>query len=324
MNQEIHVVIEHLRGTIADISFIMLAAGRQLAQASDGDLVAVILGHNAGDLARGLEADRVIHYDHPALAEFTSDAYLQTLSDHIRSNSPRLILLGHTTIGMDVASGLSARLDLPLISQCRSFQVEEGKMKFISQICGGKIMAEGEVPAPSTLITMVPGGYKAEAGKSGRTHEAKTAHPPQLEGLRLELAQYIEPEVGDVDITKEQILIAVGRGLQNQDDLELIQELAETLGGAVCASRPIVDKGWLPTMHLVGKSGKTVKPRLYIALGISGAPEHVEAITDSEVIVAINTDPDAPIFDVARYGVNADMLDFTDAFMAHLKQVQVG
>jgi electron transfer flavoprotein alpha subunit len=133
-----------------------------------------------------------------------------------------------------------------------------------------------------------------------------------LEGLRVTLAQYIEPEAGDVDISKEPILISVGRGIQNEDNIELAEELATALGGVVCSSRPVVDQGWLPTSRMVGKSGQSVKPKLYVAMGISGAPEHVEAITDSEMIIAINTDPNAPIFDIAQYGAEVDMTDLME------------
>jgi electron transfer flavoprotein alpha subunit len=143
---------------------------------------------------------------------------------------------------------------------------------------------------------------------------------PALDGLRVTLAQYVEPEAGDVDISKAPILISVGRGVQTEDNIELVEELAEALGGAVCSSRPVVDQGWLPTSRMVGKSGQTVKPKLYLAMGISGAPEHVEAITDSELIVAINTDPAAPIFDVAQYGAEVDMLDLLETLIEQIEE----
>jgi electron transfer flavoprotein alpha subunit len=210
---------------------------------------------------------------------------------------------------MDVACGLSARLGLPLVSQCQSFNTDG---KFLSQICGGKIMAEGDLPQPTALATMAPGGYKPEEGQGTEPPEVTPTATPTLEGLRVTLAQYVEPEAGDVDISKEPILISVGRGIQNEDNIELAQELAEALGGVVCSSRPVVDQGWLPTSRMVGKSGQVVKPKLYLAMGISGAPEHVEAITDSELIIAINTDPAAPIFDIAQYGAEVDMTDLME------------
>jgi electron transfer flavoprotein alpha subunit len=324
MNQDIYVIVEHLRGQVADISYVMLAAARVLAQGTGGEVVAVLLGHAAQGLVGDLAAGRALYLDHPALADFTPDAYLAALSALIREKEPRAVLLGHTSVGMDVASGLSVRLGLPLVSQCQSVSAGDGMLRFASKICGGRIMAEGDLPGTTTLVTMIPGGFKPEEGKSAQSPEVILVEAPSLEGLRVKLVQYIEPEVGDVDISKEPILISVGRGIQNQDNLELAEELAEALGGVVCASRPVVDQGWLPTTRLVGKSGQRVKPKLYLAMGISGAPEHVEAITDSELIIAINTDPGAPIFDVARYGAEIDMLDLIEVLAEQVRQVRGG
>jgi electron transfer flavoprotein alpha subunit len=317
MNEDIYVVIEHLQGQVADISYVMLAAARVLVQETGGNVVAVLLGHEAQGLANNLAANQVLYLDHPALADFTSDAYLEALAALINEDRPRAVLLGHTSMGMDVASGLSARLELPLVSQF--YQVSPGK--FVSQICGGKIMAEGDLPGPTALLTMVPGGFKPEEGQSAEPPQVSSRTAPELAGMRVALKQYLEPEAGDIDISKEPILIAVGRGVQTEDNIELAQELAEALGGVVCASRPVVDQGWLSTSRLVGKSGKQVKPKLYLALGISGAPEHVESITGSEMIVAINTDPAAPIFDVAQYGAEVDLLDLMDLLIEQIEEL---
>jgi electron transfer flavoprotein alpha subunit len=319
MNQDIYVVVEHLRGQVADISYVMLAAARVLAQGTGGDVVAVLLGHDAQGLAGDLAADRVLYVDHPALTDFTSDAYQKVLAGLIDENKPRAVLFGHTSIGTDVASVLSARLGLPLVSQCRSFSADG---KYVSQICGGKIMAEGDLPDPTALVTMVPGGFKPEEGQSTEAPQVTEVAAPALQGLRVTLAQYVEPEAGDVDISQEPILISVGRGIQNQDNLELAEELAEALSGVVSSSRPIVDQGWLPTSRMVGKSGHKVKPKLYLAMGISGAPEHVEAITGSELIIAINTDPAAPIFGVAQYGAEVDMLDLIEVLTEQVRQAK--
>jgi electron transfer flavoprotein alpha subunit len=195
---------------------------------------------------------------------------------------------------------------------------------YISQICGGKIMVEGELPGPTAIVTMIPGGFSPEDGKSDQPPEVISVALPALDDLRVTLAGYIEPETGDVDITEEPILISVGRGIQTQDNIELAEELADLLDATVCSSRPVVDQGWLPLSRMVGKSGKSVKPKLYLALGISGAPEHIEAIADSEMIIAINTDPDAPIFDVAKYGAEVDMLDLLEELIEQVEEAQGG
>ena len=320
MGTEIYVVVEHLRGQVMEISYIMLAAARAYAAGSEGEVVALLLGNDTEDLAKDFNADRVLYLEHPALTEFTPDAYLEALAPQIEADTPRAVLLGHTTIGMDVASGLSARLGLPMVSQCQQLSADQ---KFTSKICGGKIMVQGLLPEPTALVTMIPGGYKSEAGRSDKTPSLTKVAVSELKAPRVKVKEYFLPEAGDVDISRETLLVAVGRGLQNQDDLDQARELAQALGGTVCASRPIVDQGWLPTTRLVGKSGLHVKPKVYLALGISGAPEHVEAITDSDLIVAINTDPDAPIFELAQFGADIDLYDFIPAMLQQLQQLKV-
>jgi electron transfer flavoprotein alpha subunit len=311
MNQDIFVVIEHLQGEVAEISYTMLAAAREMAGGSGGQVVGVLLGKDAQNLAENLAADQVLYVDHEALAEFNPDAYLPVLKVLIEEKQPRAVLLGSTTIGSDVAGGLSIQLNAPLISQCEQIVVDGSAIKTVSKICGGKIMTETELPEETTLITMIPGGYAPEDGQ-GQGAAVETVAAPSLDGLRVTLSSYIEPEAGDVDIEKEPIVIAVGRGIQTEDNIELAQDLADLLGGVVAGSRPVVDQGWLSTSRLVGKSGKQVKSKLYLTLGISGAPEHVEGITGSETIIAINSDPAAPIFDIAKYGVNVDLFDLID------------
>ena len=319
MSQDIFVVIEHLRGEVAETSYVMLAGARRLSAITGGSVTAILLGHNAQALAANLAADKVLYMDHPALTEFTSDAYMVALAGLIREHSPRAVIFGHSSVGMDIASGLSAKLGLPIVGSCLSFS---GEGKYISQICGGKIMAEGDLPGPSVLITMVPGGYKAEQGQSPQSAALTTVPAPAMEGLRVTLKQYIEPDTSDVDITKEAMLVSVGRGIQNKDNIQLANELAQALGCAVSASRPVVDQGWMPTTRLVGKSGKRVKPKIYLALGISGAPEHVEGMAESGAVIAINTDLKAPIFNIAKYGVSLDMFDLLPVLTEKVKQAK--
>ena len=324
MESDVFVIIEHLQGQVNEISYVMLAAGRKLASGIGGNLVAVILGNNAQDLATDLAADKVLYMDHPALAEFSPDAYQMALTELIKAESPRAVLFGDTSVGAEVAGVLSARLDLPLVSRCSRVDVKDGGPVFVSQICGGKIMAEGELPGPTALVTMVPGEFKAEEGKSDQAAEVTTIEAPSLEGLRVRLKQYLEPEVGDVDIATEPVLVAVGRGIQQETNLELAEDLASAINAELCASRPVIDQGWLPTSRLVGQSGKSVKPKIFLAIGISGAPEHVEGITGSETIIAINTDPAAPIFDVAKFGAEVDALDLMPVLTEKVQEASSG
>ena len=320
MNKDILVVIEHIRGEVADISYMMIAAARQLAETTEGEVLAALMGSGVENLAGNLAADKVIYFEDPQLADFTSGTYQQTLEILISENKPRAAIFGHTSIGMEVASLLSAKSDLPIVSSCLRFSSDNGSVKFTSQLCGGKILAEGLIPEPTALLTMVPGGYKPEEGQSSTPPQVINAVPPQFVDLKISVKQYIEPETGDVDITSEPLLIAVGRGIQLEDNIEIAEELAEAIGGVVCASRPVVDQGWLPSSRLVGKSGYRVKPKIYLALGISGAPEHTEGIAGSETIIAINTDPAAPIFNIAKYGVVEDLFDLVPVLTEKIEE----
>jgi len=322
MTRDVLVVVEHLQGQVTEIAYVLLAAARGLTADGGGEVVAVLLGHQAEGLARDLAADRVLYVDHPALAEFTPDGYKRVLADLVTEMAPRAVLFGDTSIGADVAAVLSVALDLPLVSYCKEVRLADGTPTYVSQICGGKILAEGPLPDPTALVLMIPGGFRPEQGRATTAPPVVPRAAPNLDGLRVTLERYVAPEAGDVDIAKAPILIGVGRGIQQEDNLELAEDLANALGGAVCASRPIVDQGWLPASRLVGKSGLSVKPKLYLALGISGAPEHVQGITGSETIIAVNTDPAAPIFGVAQYGTEADLFDLVPVLTEMVRQAR--
>lgn len=320
---DIYVYIEHFRSAVSEISYMNLAHAKSIAQAAGGKVVGLLLGSGAKNLSDDLAADEVIYVDHPALAEFTYDSTVKVLADLIAEKQPRMVLFGDTTIGSDVAGGLSAKLDLPLVSFCSEIKTEDG-LKYVSQICGGKINTEGTIPDGTILVTLLPGKFKMEEGQSTDAPSVSDAAAPELGDLRVKLVEFVEPSGEDIDISKESVLIGIGRGIENEDNIELAEEMAEALNGAVCASRPVIDQGWLSTTRLVGKSGITIKPKLYIAMGISGAPEHSESIGGSEIIVAVNTDPNAPIFSQAQYGITEDLLDFAEAFTEAIEEAKGG
>lgn len=326
MSRDVWVVVETLHGEVMGISYTLMAAGRALADKLGGKVTALLLGHNAEGLAGTMgAADRVVYVDHSALADFTPDAYRQTIAGLAKKAEPRAVLFGHTSMGMDVACGVSFDLGASLVTSCQTVTVKGGHPGYVSLTCGGKIVAEGEMPGPTCVVTMIPGGYKAEAGHvaaPGASQVTRAQPPTALDDLRVDLKSYVEPPAGDVDITKVALLISVGRGIQRQDNLRLVEALAAALGGAVTASRPVVDQGWLPSSRLVGKSGKTVKSKLYLALGISGAPEHVEGMREAELIVAINTDAKAPIYDIAHFGAAVDVLALLPLLTERIKRAK--
>lgn len=317
MSNNIFVVAEHLKGELTEPTFEALGAARALADTLGAEVVGVVLGEGTGGMAARLAAaDRVLAVDDPALANFTPDAYLAVLEALLRKYRPRLTVLLNTALGMDLAAALSVRLDWPLVAYCNGLQAEDGAVVTTSQIYGGKVLAECALGNGPALVAVLGGAFPAEAGRTGDAPAVETiSSPVVLQGLRTRFKRLIEPEASDVDITRADIIVAVGRGIQSPDNLEVAEELAEALGGVVAASRPVTDAGWLPRTRQVGKSGLKVKPKLYLALGISGAPEHLEGMKDADLIIAVNTDPNAPIFDVAHYGVVADLFDVTEALM---------
>ena len=322
MAQEVWVLVERQPQRIADITFELLGLGREMAQTLQVPLKAVLLGHQARELISALgAADLVLYMDHPALAEATPEVYAQALTPLLRERKPRLTLMGLTNFTLGLGPYLACQLQWPFVNFCKGVQIEDGSVVITCLLYGGKMEAEVELPAEPSLIGVMPGASPIDKGKSERSPLVEEIPPvPELEQRAIQFLRHIQPETTDVDITTQEVLVSVGRGIQSQDNLPLAEELAQALGGAVSASRPVVDQGWLPMTRQVGKSGMIVKPRLYLALGISGAPEHVEGMRDSQLIVAVNTDPRAPIFNVAHYGIVADVLDFIPAFTEEVKK----
>ncbi len=297
---DIFVYIEHFQNIVADISYICLAQAQQIAKLMNVKVVAVLLGKNTDQLSEKLLANEVITVNHDDLSEFTYETYITVLTNLLKDKNPGLILFGDTTIGSDLAGGLSVRLNLPVVSFCKEIKFEENKLRFISQICDGKVYVEGNLPNTGALVTMLPGKFKAIEGHSSTSPKVISYPVPEFPKSSISIKEILMPSDEGPDISKEKILIAIGRGIENEDNISLVEELTDAMGGVLCASRPVIDHGWLPSTRLVGKSGKTVKPKLFLALGISGAPEHTEAIEESEMIIAVNTDPNAPIFNIAR------------------------
>jgi electron transfer flavoprotein alpha subunit len=317
MSNDILVITEHLDGKVADISYEMVGKAKELAGAWGGQAVAVVLGEGMADQASTFASDATLYIEHPALAEFNPEAYARTVSALMEERQPRLVMVGNTSVGMDLAAWLSVKKETPCVAYVNALEIEEGGLVATAQIYGGKMAAECVVDGPA-VVSVMAGAFPAEAGQ-GATPATSVAPPASLDDLPVRFTRLIKPEAGDVDITAVDKLVAIGRGIGSEDNIELAQELAEALGAEVAASRPIIDAGWLPKTRQVGKSGLTVKPKLYLMLGISGAPEHLEGMKDAELIIAINTDPNAPIFDVAHYGVAQDLFDVAEAMLEKLE-----
>jgi electron transfer flavoprotein alpha subunit len=318
MAGNIWVLAEHWRGRLSDVTPELLTLGRELAGGLGTKLEAVLLGHGAKGLAAALAADGVLSVDHAALAEPNPEASCLALAALIEQRKPQAILVPLSNVAADLIGLLPARLKIALVNFCRDVCVVDGRLEARCVLYGGKLEATVAVAGAPAVIGVLPGSRPASAAPSAAP--PVTEVPFELPGdLRVRFEAYVDPEPGDVDVTQQDVLVSVGRGIQTQDNIALAQELAEALGGAVSASRPVIDQGWLPLTRQVGKSGATVKPKLYLAAGISGAPEHVEGMKGAALIVAVNTDPQAPIFSVAHYGYAGDVLEFLPALTAAVK-----
>lgn len=303
---QIVVVGETSEGTLTDASRELLKKAREIAS-GDGDTVSIVVfGNSVRDSVASASADEAIVISGSGVEEYHPETYEIALAHLLEDIRPTLVLMGNTTMGMDLGAAVAARRNVSMVAYCTALTLDGGTLIATSQVYGGKLSAEIEVIQTGTVVTVVPGSWPQEVAAGNPRIRDVEAPAPE----RMRLVTVIEPESGhDVDITKADILVSVGRGIQDPDNLELAQALAEALQGVVSCSRPVVDAGWLPRSRQVGKSGQTVKPKVYLALGISGAPEHLQGMKDSEFIIAVNSDERAPIFEVAQYGATADILD---------------
>jgi electron transfer flavoprotein alpha subunit len=312
MRNEIFVITEHMDGIFSDVSFEMVGKAKELASAFGGGAVAVVLG--SGLSADVFASDATIFVNDPALAQFNPEAYGKVIEALVNEKSPRLVIFGWTATGMDLAAWLSARTGKPCVAYAKDLCIEDGGLVVNSQVYGGKMTAEVAPDGAMAIVACVAGSFPAEAGK-GSTPATQMASPVSLDGLKIKFLEAVKPAGGDVDITAQDKLVSIGRGIGGKENIELAEELAEALGAAVSASRPVVDAGWLPRTRQVGKSGLKVKPKLYLMLGISGAPEHLEGMSSADLIIAVNTDKKAPIFNVAHYGATADLFEVAEEML---------
>ena len=321
----IFVLAEHRRGELRDITLEMLSKGRELAKKIDAELVAVLLGHDTENFAKELstQVGKVLVVNDIRLKDFNAEVYQRVLSSLIMKYKPLLTLIGHTSFGVDLAPALAVELVIPLATDCIDLGFEDRRLFVTRQMYGGKVNVHVSLhEAESYLVTVRQAAFKAEKGEplGGEIIRVESPLSGNLETKRL--IEYVEPPVGEVDITKAEVIVSVGRGIKDEKNLPLFKELAQALKGEIGCSRPIVDKGWLPKDRQVGFSGKTVKPKVYIAIGISGAFQHTFGMKNSELIVAINKDQKAPIFRVADYGIVGDMFKVIPALTDKINELK--
>jgi electron transfer flavoprotein alpha subunit len=305
------IIAEINQGEIIDATYELLAYGKELASGLGVPSQTLVLGHNLnGKLGEMGATDELIIIDDVRLENFSSDVWVDVVAGVALARNSRLVLSVSSSRGIDFTSQVAGKLQASHIGYCQGITVADGTVTTTSLLYGGKLLISSQV-MDKTVISFLPGSKQASEGKVSGTPPTTSETLDTYSALsKVKFKQLHLPDTSDVDIASQEILVSIGRGIQDEGNIELAKELAEIMGATVSASRPIIDQGWLPKTRQVGKSGKLVKPKLYMALGISGAPEHAEGMRSAELILAVNTDEAAPIFDIAHYGVNADILDF--------------
>jgi electron transfer flavoprotein alpha subunit len=314
------VIAEQKDGALNRASWEAVAA----AQTMGGPVKVVVPGASGGAAVKELasaDVAEVVSLEHAALGQYTADGFVQALAAFVAAESPALVIAAHTYQTRDFVPALAARLDRALATDCVAVKSTGGQHTFVRQMFQGKVSADVvlEGPAPH-LVTFQIGAFRPDAAKRGGGAAVRNV-PAQVDPARIR--QKPEPPFREakqaVDLTQAERIVSVGRGIKSQEHIAIAQQLAAALGAELSASRPICDAGWLPMERQIGSSGQTVAPKLYLALGISGAIQHVVGMKGSRTIVAINKDPEAPIFEVADYGIVGDLFEIVPAIIAALK-----
>ena len=324
---KILLITEQREGKWNKVSFETLAAAQQIAQQAKGTLSGAVVGKGVAALADELasyQLDEVLFVEHDLLEHYTPDGFSLALRQVIEGAKPDLVLLPHTYQVRDFAPKLAASLQKGMIGDCIAYRYEGGKLVFVRQMFQGRTAADvvftGE---PPWIASFQAGAFRADlavkhaSGKAPIKPVNVDLKPEQIRTKPLELFREAKQAV---DLTQAPILISVGRGIKAPENIQMAEKLAKLMGGEISASRPICDEGWLPMERQIGSSGQTVSPKLYLALGISGAIQHVVGMKGSRTIAAINKDPNAPIFEVADYGVVGDLFEIVPALIEEMEK----
>jgi electron transfer flavoprotein alpha subunit len=318
----IFVVVEHRKGEVREITFQMLWKANELAKILSHQVTAVLMGGGdetfIDEVTR--RVDRLIAIEDERLRNFSADLYKEILYGVLVEYEPLLTLVGHTPWGMDLAPSLSIKTGYPIATDCVDILVEDGHPKVIRQIYSGKLFSRVSFrESEGYIITVRPGAFPPDPVEGRRGELSKKEVPGDLPEPRKQFVEYVDAGAGEVDICQAELLVSVGRGICEEEKLGDMKALADLLGGVISCSRPVVDKNWLPKCHQVGTSGKSVKPKVYLAFGISGAFQHVAGISGAGTVIAINKDPKAPIFRIADYGVVDDLFKIAAALREKLE-----
>lgn len=311
---DVLAITEHRRGDLRDVSYEMISAGRDLVDQTGGDLhLAVISGDIASYAEQvnraGVTAIHTVEYG----KEFNHDVYTQAIEQLYDELNPQFLLAPHSVNGMDYAPAVAEALSLPLVTDVVDLAYDD-VLEVTREQYGGKIETTIEVEEEHAVVTVRPAEWSQAEGDGDADVSAFDAEIDES-AIKMTVTGYEEVAGGDVDISEAEFLISIGRGIEEAENIPLIEALVEATDATLCSSRPIVDNGWLPANRQVGQSGKVVTPEVYIAIGISGAVQHVAGMKGAETIIAINTDPNAPIWDLADYGIEDDLFEVVPALI---------
>jgi electron transfer flavoprotein alpha subunit len=322
------VVAEQYEGTLNRISWEALAAGQALTAETGWSLEALVLGSNVRSLAdqlAGKKLSRVYVLESMALELYTPDAFAIALRQFITLKQPALVLMPHTYQVRDFVPKLATSMGRTVISDCIGYKKDGQRLLFTRQMFQGKFTADVSFQCDKPwFVTFQNGAFRADSLEAGVNTAPVETIPIEIpEGMiRNKPSKVFKETKQTVDLAQAQIIVSVGRGIKEQKNIELAKQLAEVLGGEIAASRPICDSGWLPMDRQIGSSGQTVAPKLYLALGISGAIQHIVGMKGSRTIVAVNKDAEAPIFEIADYGIVGNLFDIVPPLIEEVKKVK--
>ena len=324
MSKKVLVLGEVRQGELRQVSFEAIAAAKQMA--SGGEVVGLLLGNESTSLAAKMiqyGADRVLVAEHPQLKDYTPDGYTQAIMEVLGVEKPEGLILGHTSIGKDISPRIAAKLNAGLISDAVALESDGEEFVFTRPIYSGKAFEKKVIKDGIIFATIRPNNIDTLEKDESRTGEVSSI-TVEIKDLRTIVKEIVRKTTGGVDLSEAKVIVSGGRGVKSQEGFKILQELADALGGAVGASRGACDAGYSDYSLQIGQTGKVVTPDLYIACGISGAIQHVAGMSNSKVIVAINKDPEASIFNVADYGIVGDLFEVVPMLTEEFKKNLVG
>lgn len=329
--QDVCVFAQQVDGQLTGVALELIGKARDLASQLGGQVVAVLLGHGTQALAAELVAfgaDRVLIADDPRLQDYTTEYYTQALCAAVKEIAPRILLIGATAIGRDLGPRVAARLHTGLTADCTKLEIrkDDGEFLMTRPAFGGNLMATIICPEHRPQMATVRPGVMVRALRDDSRQGDIASFDPMLEDNArcVTVEDIARKATHKVDIQAAKVLVAGGRGVGSAENFKLLEDLAQALGGEVAVSRAAVDAGWQPKERQVGQTGKTVRPTLYFACGISGAIQHLAGMEESDYIIAINKDPDAPIFSAADVGIVGDLFDIVPRLTAEIQAFRAG